>query len=142
MDITHNQFFSNNGSFLLISFVSKNSIFFSLKLRSKFIIAQSAGTYCQILSTQNENDEISIIMPSGKIIFINSKLNFFICLGRSAHIFNSAIVWGSAGSKKITGLKPHVRGVAKNPVDHPHGGRTKTNSPELTPWGKIAKHNK
>jgi ribosomal protein L2 len=32
--------------------------------------------------------------------------------------------------------------VAMNPVDHPHGGRTKTNSPELTPWGKIAKLNK
>jgi large subunit ribosomal protein L2 len=35
-----------------------------------------------------------------------------------------------------------VRGVAMNPVDHPHGGRTKTNSPEVTPWGKIAKFNK
>lgn len=30
-------------------------------------------------------------------------------------------------------LRPVVRGVAKNPVDHPHGGRTKTNSPEVTP---------
>jgi ribosomal protein L2 len=29
-----------------------------------------------------------------------------------------------------------------NPVDHPHGGRTKTISPEVTPWGKIAKHNR
>ena len=40
------------------------------------------------------------------------------------------------------GFRPNVRGVAMNPVDNPHGGRTKTNSPELTPWGKIAKKNK
>lgn len=39
--------------------------------------------------------------------------------------------------KKIT-----VRGVAKNPVDHPNGGRTKAKQPELSPWGWIAKRNK
>jgi ribosomal protein L2 len=35
-----------------------------------------------------------------------------------------------------------VRGVAKNPVDHPNGGRSKTKQPLKTPWGLIAKHNK
>lgn len=42
-----------------------------------------------------------------------------------------------AKKKKIT-----VRGVAKNPVDHPNGGRTKAKQPELSPWGWIAKRNK
>jgi large subunit ribosomal protein L2 len=137
-----NCIFAVNGSFILLSLLVKNSIFFAFQLRTNFIIAKSAGTYCQVLSTYNEQNEICIIVPSGQIIFINRNLSLYVCLGRSAHIFNANVVWGAAGSKKITGLKPHVRGVAKNPVDHPHGGRTKTNSPELTPWGKIAKHNK
>jgi large subunit ribosomal protein L2 len=33
-----------------------------------------------------------------------------------------------------------VRGVAMNPVDHPHGGRTKTNKPEVSPWGWVTKY--
>jgi large subunit ribosomal protein L2 len=37
------------------------------------------------------------------------------------------------------GLKPHVRGVARNPVDHPHGGRAKSIKYPRTPWGKTTK---
>jgi large subunit ribosomal protein L2 len=37
---------------------------------------------------------------------------------------------------------PSVRGVAQNPVDHPNGGRTKTNKPERSPWGWVAKKGK
>ena len=50
--------------------------------------------------------------------------------------------FGKAGNLKIVGRKPKVRGVAKNPVDSPHGGRTKTNKPEVSPWGWVAKHSK
>jgi len=49
---------------------------------------------------------------------------------------------GKAGINFILGKKPKVRGVARNPVDHPHGGRTKTNQPEVSIWGWIAKKNK
>ncbi len=45
----------------------------------------------------------------------------------------SLSVLGKAGSRIFRGTRPSVRGVAMNPVDHPHGGRTKTNSPELSP---------
>jgi ribosomal protein L2 len=47
--------------------------------------------------------------------------------------------WGFSEKKK-----KHicVRGVAMNAVDHPNGGRTKSNKPELSPWGWVAKHNK
>jgi large subunit ribosomal protein L2 len=38
------------------------------------------------------------------------------------------------------GLKPHVRGVARNPVDHPHGGRAKSIKYPRTPWGKTTKY--
>lgn len=46
-----------------------------------------------------------------------------------------------AGSNRILGRRPHVRGYAKNPVDHPHGGRTKSGL-QFTPWGKLTKGKK
>ena len=49
---------------------------------------------------------------------------------------------GKAGRNRWLGVRPTVRGVAMNPVDHPHGGNTKTNSPEVSPWGWVAKRNK
>lgn len=49
---------------------------------------------------------------------------------------------GKAGSIYNRGLRPKTRGVAKNPVDHPHGGRTKTIKSPQTPWGKTAKRGK
>jgi len=54
-------------------------------------------------------------------------------LGRNSNILPKGILIGKAGINIKKGFRPTVRGVAKNPVDHPHGGRTKTNSPERTP---------
>lgn len=55
---------------------------------------------------------------------------------------NRFLIPGKAGFLKIVGKKSKVRGVARNPVDHPHGGRTKTNQPEVSIWGWVAKRNK
>jgi large subunit ribosomal protein L2 len=63
-------------------------------------------------------------------------------LGRNSNIWRFKEIVGKAGRNINRGFKSSVRGVAMNPVDHPHGGRTKTNSPEKTPWGKIAKFKK
>jgi large subunit ribosomal protein L2 len=46
---------------------------------------------------------------------------------------------GKAGYWRLFGVKPLVRGVAMNPVDHPHGGRTKSIRYPRTPWGKTTK---
>jgi len=56
-----------------------------------------------------------------------------VTLGRASNIFNDKQFFVKAGHSRKLGFKSKVRGVAMNPVDHPHGGRTKTNSPELTP---------
>ena len=63
-------------------------------------------------------------------------------LGKNAQTEKKLCVLGKAGYNYIIGKKPKVRGVARNPVDHPHGGRTKTNQPEVSIWGWIAKKNK
>lgn len=62
-----------------------------------------------------------------------------VTVGRASNIDNLNNFFSKAGYKRKLNYRPNVRGVAMNPVDNPHGGRTKTNSPELTPWGKIAK---
>jgi large subunit ribosomal protein L2 len=53
-----------------------------------------------------------------------------------------AIVWGKAGRRRWLGRRPHVRGTAMNPIDHPHGGgegRTKGGRHPVSPKGKSAK---
>ena len=47
-----------------------------------------------------------------------------------------------AGQNRLLGRKPSVRGIAMNPVDHPHGGRTNGGIPPKTPWGKLTKGSK
>ena len=54
-------------------------------------------------------------------------------LGRASNISHKNEFFVKAGYSRNNGVRPSVRGVAMNPVDHPHGGRTKTSSPEVTP---------
>lgn len=54
--------------------------------------------------------------------------------------FQKFTVTGKSGINRNLGKNVIVRGVAMNPVDHPHGGRTKTNKPEVSPWGWVTKH--
>jgi large subunit ribosomal protein L2 len=58
-----------------------------------------------------------------------------VILGRNTQTDKKFKVLGKAGTRILSGKKPKVRGVARNPVDHPHGGRTKTNQPEVSIWG-------
>jgi large subunit ribosomal protein L2 len=55
-----------------------------------------------------------------------------VILGRNSQIDYNYSRFGKAGVNFLFGKKPKVRGVARNPVDHPHGGRTKTNQPEVS----------
>lgn len=112
-------------------YLKKYSIFFSLSKKNKCIYARSSGTFCQIKDLNSDFDLCKIILPSGVIKVMS--LNCFVKLGRCSNIFNKKITYGKAGFLKFFGKKPKVRGVARNPVDHPHGGRTKTNSPEVSP---------
>jgi len=48
--------------------------------------------------------------------------------------FKSTVI-GKAGRNRLLGIRPSVRGIAMNPVDHPHGGRTNGGCPSVTPWG-------
>ena len=81
-----------------------------------------------------------ISLPTG----LTRRISIFCSatLGRASNINHNREFFVKAGFSRNKGVRPSVRGVAMNPVDHPHGGRTKTSSPEYTPWGKIAKFKK
>ena len=99
------------------------------KLKATF--ARSAGTFCQII--QKQVDSCKVKLPSGSIISI--PIDSIATLGSISNSQQNQVVLGKAGRNRLKGIRPTVRGVAMNPVDHPHGGRTNGGRPSVTPWG-------
>jgi large subunit ribosomal protein L2 len=93
--------------------------------------SRSAGTFCKILAFNLDKDIIKISLPSGSFKIVSQYC--LVTLGRASNIEHQKEFFCKAGYFRNTGFRPQVRGVAMNPVDHPHGGRTKSNSPEVTP---------
>jgi large subunit ribosomal protein L2 len=60
----------------------------------------------------------------------------YATIGTLTNINNNKIVLGKAGCSRHAGVRPSVRGIAMNPVDHPHGGRSNGGCHPMTPWGK------
>ena len=98
----------------------------------------AAGTYCQLL--YKSLSICKIRLPSNQIISIAG--GCFATLGIISNIYNRFITIGKAGRNRLFGLKPKVRGIAMNPVDHPHGGRSNGGCCWVTPWGKPFKFKK
>lgn len=127
---------------VILRYLNYSSIFFNVELfiNNGCKYSRSAGTFCKLLSLNFEKNIAKIILPTNKIKTIS--IFCFVTLGRASNINHKNEFFVKAGYSRNLGFKSNVRGVAMNPVDHPHGGRTKTSSPEYTPWGKIAKRNK
>lgn len=92
--------------------------------------AHSSGTYCRLLTNLRDYNLAKIKLPSGQKYVISDEC--FVTLGRNSNLKKKYTVLGGAKYSIYSGKKSKVRGVAMNPVDHPHGGRTKTNSPEVS----------
>lgn len=98
---------------------------------SKTVFARSAGTYCQII--QKGINSCKLRLPSGLIFTVSN--NSFATLGVVSNSQHNLIYIGKAGKNRLMGIRPTVRGISMNPVDHPHGGRTNGGRPSVTPWG-------
>lgn len=101
-------------------------------------LARSAGTSIQLVAKGDEYATLK--MPSGEIRLIG--LDCWATIGELGNADHKNIVIGKAGRKRHMGFRPSVRGMAMNPVDHPHGGgegRSKSGSHPRSPWGKGAK---
>ena len=101
-------------------------------------MARSAGAYVQIMA--KEGREILLRMPSGELRKV--KENCRATIGQVGNIDHEKRNIGKAGAKRKLGIRPTVRGVAMNPVDHPHGGgegRTSGGRHPVSPWGTPTK---
>ena len=101
-------------------------------------LCRSAGTSATLMAREAGWAQISL--PSGEIRRIPSACRATI--GATGNPDRMAIVWGKAGRRRWLGRKPHNRGTAMNPIDHPHGGgegRTKGGRHPVSPTGKSAK---
>jgi large subunit ribosomal protein L2 len=98
-------------------------------------MARSAGTYAQVVG--RDAGYAQMRLASGEVRMVQD-----VCMatiGAVSNPDNMNEVWGKAGRTKWLGRKPSVRGVAMNPVDHPHGGgegKTSGGRHPVTPWGK------
>lgn len=101
-------------------------------------LARSAGTGIQLVA--KEADYAVLKMPSGELRKIS--LDSWATIGVLSNADFRNMVLGKAGRTRHLGIRPTVRGMAMNPVDHPHGGgegRSKSGSHPMTPWGKGTK---
>jgi len=101
-------------------------------------IARSAGTYVQLVAKEGEFAHLK--MPSGEVRLV--KQACYGTIGQVGNTDHKNITWGKAGARRWRGLRPKVRGVAMNPVDHPMGGgegRSSGGRHPCTPWGKPTK---
>ncbi len=101
-------------------------------------IARSAGTYVQLVAKEGLFAHLK--MPSGEVRLV--KQACYGTIGQVGNPDHKNITWGKAGARRWRGLRPKVRGVAMNPVDHPMGGgegRSSGGRHPCTPWGKKTK---
>lgn len=111
----------------------------SLYPNSKGKLIRSAGTSAQLIQKVN-NKYAKIRLSSGELKLI--LLSCYATLGIVSNINHKKIKLGKAGRSRWLNRRPKVRGVAKNPVDHPHGGgegKTSGGRPSVSPQGKITK---
>ena len=118
---------------IILRYLNYSSIFFNVEIfiNTGCKYARSAGTFCKLLNLNFEKNTAKIILPTNNIKTIS--MFCFATLGRASNINHKFEFLTKAGFNRNKGFKSNVRGVAMNPIDHPHGGRTKTSSPELTP---------
>ena len=99
-------------------------------------LVRSAGGAAQLMA--KEGDYAQVRMPSGEVRKIS-----ILCratIGQLGNLEHENQVIGKAGRQRHKGIRPSVRGIAMNPVDHPHGGgeaRSTSGRPPTTPWGQM-----
>ncbi|HTN72090.1 MAG TPA: 50S ribosomal protein L2 [Methylomirabilota bacterium] len=108
-----------------------------LKIGKGAQLVRSAGAGAQLMA--KESSYALLKLPSGELRHVLAECRATV--GQVGNTDQENLTWGKAGRVRWMGRRPTTRGIAKNPVDHPHGGgegRSKGNHP-MTPWGKPTK---
>src|SRR6266567_7931820 len=135
------------GNSLALSLIPLGTMVHNVELREGRggQLGRSAGAAIQLMA--KEGDYALVKLPSGELRRV--RLACRATIGQVGNLEHENIAYGKAGRVRWLGRRPKVRGMAMNPVDHPHGGgegRSKGNHPQ-SPWGQPAKgyktrHNK
>src|SRR5213592_1351812 len=103
-----------------------------LKIGKGGQLCRSAGMSAQVVA--KEGEYVTVRMPSSEMRLVHARCLATIgTVGNEEHELES---WGKAGKTRWKGRRPKVRGEVMNPVDHPHGGRTRGGRNVVSPWGK------
>jgi len=101
-------------------------------------LSRSAGTSVQLQG--RDGDYVTLRLPSGELRRVHGEC--YATVGTVGNAEHKNVIYGKAGRTRWMGRKPHQRGRAMNPVDHPHGGgegRSSSGRPPVSPWGQQAK---
>jgi large subunit ribosomal protein L2 len=103
-----------------------------LKIGKGGQMARSAGTSVQVVA--KEGEYVTLRMASTEMRRVHG--NCLATIGEVGNAEHELLSWGKAGKSRWKGRRPKVRGEVMNPVDHPHGGRTRGGRNVVSPWGK------
>src|SRR4029079_11860706 len=112
-----------------------------LKLGKGGQLVRAAGAYAQLVGKDGGHAQLRL--RSGELRLVNAEC--MATIGAVSNPDHQNIVIGKAGRSRWLGKRPVVRGVAMNPVDHPHGGgggKSWRGGHPVTPWGKPTKGKK
>jgi len=128
------------GNSLPLRFIPQGTVIHNIELKigAGGQMVRGAGTGAQLLA--KEGDWGQVRLPSGEVRLVH--LDCRATVGQISNGHSSNISLGKAGRVRWLGRRPHVRGVAMNPVDHPMGGgegRSSGGRHPCTPWGKKTK---
>jgi large subunit ribosomal protein L2 len=128
------------GNAMPLSVVPIGSIVHNIELKPGCggVISRAAGTYGQLVGKDSGYAQVKL--QSGEIRMF--ALDCMATIGSVSNLDNKNITIGKAGRSRWLGIRPTVRGVAMNPVDHPHGGgegKTSGGRHPVSPTGKLAK---
>lgn len=102
-------------------------------------LVRSAGAGARIMA--KEGSKVQVKLPSTEVRIVSNRC--YATIGQVGNVMHENQVWGKAGRTRWLGIRPTVRGVVMNPVDHPHGGGEgksgQGNPHPVTPWGKPTK---
>jgi large subunit ribosomal protein L2 len=103
-----------------------------LKIGKGGQMARSAGAFAQVVA--KEGEYVTLKMGSSEMRLVHG--NCFATIGEVGNAEHELQSHGKAGKSRWLGKRPKVRGEVMNPVDHPHGGRTRGGRNVVSPWGK------
>jgi large subunit ribosomal protein L2 len=127
-----------NGNCLPLKNIPVGTVIHNIELRpgQGGKLVRSAGGAAQLMAKETEYAQVR--MPSGEVRQI-----LVVCratIGQLGNLEHENEIVGKAGRQRHRGVRPTVRGIAMNPVDHPHGGgeaRSTSGRPPTTPWGQM-----